>query len=67
MRVKQLWWLLVIFLVPPALAEDTQPDADLLEYLGEWAGTDKDWADPVDILDMKLNDDTKQVETETKK
>ena len=66
MQVKQLCWLLLFFLVAPAHAEDAQPDAELLEYLGEWAGTDKDWSDPVDILDMKLNDDRQQVETEKK-
>jgi hypothetical protein len=43
----------------PVAAEDKQqPDVALLEYLGEWSGTDKDWTDPVDILDMKI-DDTK--------
>ena len=51
--------LLLLLLTGPVIAEDKQqPDMDLLEYLGEWAGSDKDWSDPVDILDVKM-DDTK--------
>jgi hypothetical protein len=49
--------LMLLALALPAAAEDKQqPDVELLEYLGEWAGTDKDWTDPVDILDMKIDD-----------
>lgn len=54
-----LGWLLLT----PALAAEEYPDSELLEFLGEWAGTDKDWADPVDIQDMKL--DGKETVTES--
>ena len=51
--------LLLLVFAGSAVAEDKQqPDMDLLEYLGEWAGNDKDWSDPVEILDIKM-DDTK--------
>ena len=49
--------LILLVLTVPAAAEDKQqPDVALLEYLGEWAGNDKDWTDPVDLLDMKIDD-----------
>jgi len=49
--------LILLMLAGPAVAEDKkQPDIDLLEYLGEWAGNGKDWSDPVDILNVKLDD-----------
>jgi len=59
-KAKVAWAaLMLLMLAGPAVAEDKQqPGMDLLEYLGEWAGNDKDWSDPVDILDMKM-DDTK--------
>jgi len=51
--------ILLLAIATPVKAEDQQqPDVALLEYLGEWTGSDRDWNDPVDILDMKL-DETK--------
>lgn len=47
-----------LFLPAPASANEEQPDSELLEYIGEWADADKDWSDPVDILDMNI--DTKE-------
>lgn len=65
MQVKWASFLLMCFMLAPVAANDgrndEQPDSELLEYLGEWAGTDKDWADPVDIRDMKFSDDKKIV------
>jgi len=56
MRASHLALVLGCLLMAPVMAGEDQPDSELLEYLGEWAGTDKDWADPVDIQDMKLED-----------
>ncbi len=66
MRVR--WTILIALLlaVAPVNASDEQPDTELLEYLGEWEGSDKDWADPMDIQDMNFSNDEKIV-TENKK
>jgi len=57
MPVKRVIALLLLAIAMPATAEDQQqPDVALLEYLGEWAGNDADWSDPVDILEMKIDD-----------
>lgn len=63
MRVKWALPLLLLFLLAPVSANDGQPDSELLEYLGEWTGTDEDWSDPVDILDMNF-DDKQEIVTE---
>ena len=57
MRASCLLILLGSLILTPVLAGEEQPDSELLEFLGEWAGTDKDWANPVDIQDMKLDDE----------
>ena len=48
--------ILIMFAGPAVAGDKQQPDVDLLEYLGEWAGGGKDWSDPVDILDVKMDD-----------
>jgi len=45
--------------VQQAAKDSQQPDVALLEYLGEWASSDNNWTDPVDILDMKIDDSKK--------
>jgi hypothetical protein len=60
-------WAWLIVLLPLCLsvsADDAAPDAELFEYLGEWAGTDSEWGDPADILDLRI-EDNKQVVTES--
>lgn len=59
-------FMLLILVMPSAADDEQQPDTELLEYLGEWTGTDKDWPDPVDILDMNL-DDKKETVSESGK
>jgi len=54
-------FFLILCLIAPVSANEEQPDSELLEYLGEWAGNDKDWSDPVDILDMNFDKDEKIV------
>lgn len=57
MPAKRVMAILLLAIAMPAAAEDQQqPDVALLEYLGEWAGNDADWSDPVDILEMKIDD-----------
>ena len=57
MPAKWAMALLMLAIAAPVKAEEQQtPDVALLEYLGEWTGNDTDWSDPVDILDMKIDD-----------
>ena len=56
----------LLFLFTPLSANEEQPDSELLEYLGEWAGADKDWSDPVDILDMNFDKKEKVVTESTR-
>jgi len=46
-----------LFATMPAVADEAMPDADFLEYLGSWDGSDADWValadEPEDEAQMK--------------
>lgn len=53
-----------LFVAAPVVAEDALPDADFLEYLGSWDGSDEDWVALADEQDADANKGTKTGRTE---